>query len=225
MHFLFNLLRTKGLYMFRALLAHPQETLHKRHMVYCMRIMSVGCGTVTVKLQPCHSLLILYARSIPNAVCKAHPEDEQVMLETCTGFWFSINWTKSALRWFHCLSLTSVLDGCRSQRHALFAFPPGTGPRYTWNRALSTYVSPSRSCKFVLFCSVKLTQCNESIDSLCRIACLYHRYFFSPMTLSFVSFVSFKASGVAQQLNYVKQGASKRNSLRITAVNIRRISL
>jgi hypothetical protein len=26
---LFNLLRIKGLYMFRALLAHPQETLHK----------------------------------------------------------------------------------------------------------------------------------------------------------------------------------------------------
>jgi hypothetical protein len=28
MHFLFNLLRIKGLYMFRALLAHPQEALH-----------------------------------------------------------------------------------------------------------------------------------------------------------------------------------------------------
>jgi hypothetical protein len=33
MHFLFNLLRIKGLYMFRALLAHPQEALHKRHLV------------------------------------------------------------------------------------------------------------------------------------------------------------------------------------------------
>jgi hypothetical protein len=29
MHFLFNLLRMKGLYMFRALLAHPLEVLHK----------------------------------------------------------------------------------------------------------------------------------------------------------------------------------------------------
>jgi hypothetical protein len=30
MHILFYLLRIKGLYMFRALLAHPQEALHKR---------------------------------------------------------------------------------------------------------------------------------------------------------------------------------------------------
>jgi hypothetical protein len=28
MHFLFNLLKIKGLYMFQALLAHPQEALH-----------------------------------------------------------------------------------------------------------------------------------------------------------------------------------------------------
>jgi hypothetical protein len=33
MHFLFNLLRFKGLYMFWALLADPQEVLHKRHLV------------------------------------------------------------------------------------------------------------------------------------------------------------------------------------------------
>jgi hypothetical protein len=38
MHFLFNLLRIKGLYMFPALLAHPQEGLHKRHLVYCVRV-------------------------------------------------------------------------------------------------------------------------------------------------------------------------------------------
>jgi hypothetical protein len=38
MHFLFSLLRSKGLYMFRALVAHPQEALHKWHLVYgvCM---------------------------------------------------------------------------------------------------------------------------------------------------------------------------------------------
>jgi hypothetical protein len=35
------------------------------------------------------------------AVCVAPPEDEQVMLETCRGTWFSINWMKSASRWFH----------------------------------------------------------------------------------------------------------------------------
>jgi hypothetical protein len=29
--------------MFRALLAHPQEVLQKRHFVYCVRVMSVGC--------------------------------------------------------------------------------------------------------------------------------------------------------------------------------------
>jgi hypothetical protein len=39
----FNLLRINGLYMFRALLAHPQEVLHKLHLVYCVRVMSVGC--------------------------------------------------------------------------------------------------------------------------------------------------------------------------------------
>jgi hypothetical protein len=45
--------------MCRAILAHPQEVLHKRHLVYCVRtsIMSVGCGTVAV------------SRNIPNAVC------------------------------------------------------------------------------------------------------------------------------------------------------------
>jgi hypothetical protein len=43
MHFLFSLLRIKGLCMFRALLAHPQEALHKRRLVYCVRVMSVGC--------------------------------------------------------------------------------------------------------------------------------------------------------------------------------------
>jgi hypothetical protein len=29
--------------MFRALLAHPQEAIHKRQLVYCVRVMSVGC--------------------------------------------------------------------------------------------------------------------------------------------------------------------------------------
>jgi hypothetical protein len=40
--------------MFRALLAHFQEALHKRHLVYIVRVMWA-----------------------------APPEDEQVMLETC----------------------------------------------------------------------------------------------------------------------------------------------
>jgi hypothetical protein len=62
--------------MFRDLLAHPQESLHKRHLVYCVRVMSVGFAMIAVSL---------HVRNIPNAVCAANPEDEQVMLETCRG--------------------------------------------------------------------------------------------------------------------------------------------
>jgi hypothetical protein len=79
MHFSFNLLRIKSLYMFRALLAHPQEALHKRQLVYCVRVMSVGCATIA--FQP----LTLHALNIPIAVCGAAPEDKQVMLETRRG--------------------------------------------------------------------------------------------------------------------------------------------
>jgi hypothetical protein len=43
MHELLNLLRIKGLYMFPELLAHPQEAKNKRHFVYWVRVMSVGC--------------------------------------------------------------------------------------------------------------------------------------------------------------------------------------
>jgi hypothetical protein len=50
MYFLFNLLRINGLYMFRVLLAHSQEALNRRHLVYCVRIMSVGCTRIGVEL-------------------------------------------------------------------------------------------------------------------------------------------------------------------------------
>jgi hypothetical protein len=53
--------------MFRALLAHPQEMLHKRHLVYCVRVMSLGFTRIGVELRV------------------APPEDDQVMLETCRG--------------------------------------------------------------------------------------------------------------------------------------------
>jgi hypothetical protein len=43
MHILFSLLINKGLYMFRALLSHPQEAPHKRYLVYCWRVLSDGC--------------------------------------------------------------------------------------------------------------------------------------------------------------------------------------
>jgi hypothetical protein len=64
MHYLLNLLRIKGLYMFRALLAYPQEALHKRQFVYS---------------------------NIPSAVCSAPAEDEQVIFETCRGPYFLIS--------------------------------------------------------------------------------------------------------------------------------------
>jgi hypothetical protein len=51
MHFLFSLLGMKGFYMFRALPAHPQQALHKRHLVYCISLMSVGCTRDEVKHQ------------------------------------------------------------------------------------------------------------------------------------------------------------------------------
>jgi hypothetical protein len=44
MHFLFTSLGIKGLYMFRALLAYPQEALHKS-------VMSAGCTRVELPLQ------------------------------------------------------------------------------------------------------------------------------------------------------------------------------
>jgi hypothetical protein len=49
MHFSFNLLRMKSLYMFRALFAHPQEAPKKRQLVYCVRGTSVGCPRTKVK--------------------------------------------------------------------------------------------------------------------------------------------------------------------------------
>jgi hypothetical protein len=52
MHFLFNLLRIKGFYMFRALLAHPQQALHKRQFLYGVRVMAGGGTSFGVELHP-----------------------------------------------------------------------------------------------------------------------------------------------------------------------------
>jgi hypothetical protein len=65
MHFLFNFLRIKGLYLFRASFAHPQEALYN--------------GTWYIA---CVLYQLAAARTIPSAVCVATPKDEQVMLET-----------------------------------------------------------------------------------------------------------------------------------------------
>jgi hypothetical protein len=72
MHFLFSLLRIKGLYMFRALLAHLKEALQKQHLVYCVSVMRNG-GNSKPGAANWHNT---------HAVT---PEDEQEMLETCIG--------------------------------------------------------------------------------------------------------------------------------------------
>jgi hypothetical protein len=43
--------------MFRVLLAHPQEVLYKQHLIYCVRVMSVGCTTIGV---PEYKILQVY---------------------------------------------------------------------------------------------------------------------------------------------------------------------
>jgi hypothetical protein len=64
MHFLFSLLRIKGLYIFRALLAHPQEVLHKLHLVYWVSVMSVGCTLIEVGLHKRHLVYCVRVMSV-----------------------------------------------------------------------------------------------------------------------------------------------------------------
>jgi hypothetical protein len=74
MHFLFNLVRINGLYMFRALAQHSNPSAANWHNTHAI---------------------------LPSAVCVAPPEDEQVMFETYNVPYFLINWIKSESRWFH----------------------------------------------------------------------------------------------------------------------------
>jgi hypothetical protein len=110
MHFSFNLLRIKCLYMFRWILTHPREAHHKQHLVYCVR-MSVSCGKVPLLIlrrrftNDIWYIACVYARNIPYAVCVTPPADEQVFLETYRGPWFSINSMKSASRWLDCTDI------------------------------------------------------------------------------------------------------------------------
>jgi hypothetical protein len=92
MHFSFNLLRIKGLCMFRALLAHPQEALHIRHMEYFVR-MSVGCGTVA--LQTCqydktNKMYFLYSvhYELTAATCFEHYL--LIFRRCCTNNWYIV---------------------------------------------------------------------------------------------------------------------------------------
>jgi hypothetical protein len=56
-----------------------------------------GCSVIANVPQPADIIRTQYTKC---RLC-APPEDEQVMVETCTGLWFSINWMKSASHWFH----------------------------------------------------------------------------------------------------------------------------
>jgi hypothetical protein len=42
--------------MVQALLAHPLEMLHKQHLVYCVRVMSVGCTKIEVEAQTAQNM-------------------------------------------------------------------------------------------------------------------------------------------------------------------------
>jgi hypothetical protein len=66
MHFSLNLLKIKGLYMFRALLAHTQEALHKLQLVFCVR-MSVGCETVKTYTHT-HTHIYIYIGGLRGAI-------------------------------------------------------------------------------------------------------------------------------------------------------------
>jgi hypothetical protein len=65
--FSFNLLRIKGLYMFRALLAHPQEAL--QNLIWILRACNISCAAVA-RLQTvafCNratAVQLTYARNI-----------------------------------------------------------------------------------------------------------------------------------------------------------------
>jgi hypothetical protein len=106
--------------MFRALLAYPQDALHKQHLVYCVRVMSVGC----TRMQPTDITRTHYTKC---RLCNTS-WGGAVMLETCRGSWSPINWMKSVSRWFHytdilicdilvCASAVVWTECWRSHRH------------------------------------------------------------------------------------------------------------
>jgi hypothetical protein len=104
MHFSFSLLRIKGPVHVSSITCSSLGGVTQTAFGI-LRAYNVSCSAVA-RLQfhfnRTTALQLTYARHIRNAVCSVPPEDEQVMLETCRGPWFSINWIKSASRWFHC---------------------------------------------------------------------------------------------------------------------------
>jgi hypothetical protein len=61
-------LKASSLYMFQALLVHLQEVLHQGHLVYCVRVMSVGCTRIGMGLVPEHVEVGDYYKYV-NLVC------------------------------------------------------------------------------------------------------------------------------------------------------------
>jgi hypothetical protein len=68
------------LYMFRALLDHPQEVLHKRHLVYCVRVISVGC----IRIEASTSANITHTQYTKCRLFSTYC-GRASMLETCSG--------------------------------------------------------------------------------------------------------------------------------------------
>jgi hypothetical protein len=96
MQFLFSLLRIKVLYIFRALLAHPQEAVHKRHLVYCVRVMlvdvygSVHIGNIYVQFKVQLDVRIMYSLfffilSSTCFGCYLHPSSGAQLQRTAIG--------------------------------------------------------------------------------------------------------------------------------------------
>jgi hypothetical protein len=94
------------------------STCFEYYLIILRSSCTSGISYIAVKLQPCHRQLTLHARNIPNAVCAGPPEDEHVMLETCRGLWFSINWMKSVSRWFH----YTIYYDVRSTKYSVHRF-------------------------------------------------------------------------------------------------------
>jgi hypothetical protein len=88
MHILFDLLRIKDLYMFRTLVAHPHEALHKRRLVYCVRVVSVGCTRTGLQS---------WCSTSWGWVSNARNMYRPLILKK--------NWIKSASCWFHYIDI------------------------------------------------------------------------------------------------------------------------
>jgi hypothetical protein len=91
MHFLFSLLRINGLYRFRALLAHPQEVLHKCHLVYCVWKISPPPGFNPRTVQPVASRYTNWATQPTKDIPKLNCTDKFHYLPQNTKF----NWNLS----------------------------------------------------------------------------------------------------------------------------------